>query len=111
MKSVNQFSVDLLWFPDLRIYEDDTTETDGVETDSSAYRFLQKAIIWITRERALVEYSIPINQINILVELCDPIVFNDPIFTDGSDRDGWICGIAIDTTRDVIDITAILEAV
>ena len=107
---VNQMSVDLPYFPDLKLYEDNPAETDGVGLDSSAYRFLTYVIAWMMDERVEVKYSLPLNSQNIIIEPCDPVRFTDVVFTNGDLRVGWIEGVEIDTKNDVLIITTILEA-
>lgn len=107
--SVNQLSMDLPWFPDLRVYENDLTETDGVDIDSAPFNFLARAVVWLTREKSILSYSIPMTAINLLTELCDPVAVTDAILTGGNVMYGWVCGIEIDTEKSVINIQTITE--
>jgi hypothetical protein len=110
-RSVNQLSIDLPWFPDLRVYENNLAETDGVDIDSASYNFLVAAVLWLTKERAIFNYSIPLTALNLTTEICDPVTVTDAIMTDDHARDGWICGIEIDVDSKLINIQTIMESV
>jgi hypothetical protein len=109
MKILNEYKVELKWFPDLRIYEDNESETDGVDVDSAAYNHLINAISWLTKEKHTARYAIALNRMNILAELCDPIVFNDPIYSYGEDRTGIIGRIEIDVKNDRLLVRSTLR--
>ena len=97
----------LPWFIDRAQY--DASSTTGTSTDASAWKFISTLSEWNTRQRSEVEYSIPINSTNILTELCDPIAFNDQIYTNGEDVNGWVELVQVDTENDIINLRLILE--
>lgn len=83
--------------------------TTGIGVDSSAYKFLQYAVEWLTRQKETVEFRIPMSAANIVLELANYITFADTIYTNASNRVGWIQSIEVDTRKDQIVIGAILE--
>jgi hypothetical protein len=109
VKVLNEYNIDLKWFPDLRIYEGDETETDGVDVDSAAYNHLENAVGWLTKKKTKTRYAIALNRVNILAELCDPVVFKDDIFTYGEEREGLINGVEIDVKNDRLLIRTTLR--
>jgi len=79
---------DCYWFID---NEDFETGTGG--SGNAVYYYMQLLVLWATRQKDVVEYTIPINAANVQRELMEYITFNDAIYTNGSDRNGWITKI------------------
>lgn len=81
----------------------------GVSVDSSAYKFTRNCIEWLTRQKAQVKFATPITSASVVKDLLRVVVFNDPIYTDSTDRVGWIVGIEVDTKNDKMIFTYLLE--
>lgn len=98
---------ELYWYDDRKIY--DPTITTGVGTETAAYLYLKNLVEWTTRQKDIVTYSIPITTTNLALELLQPVIFNDDIYTNHLNRTGWITGIEVDTANDKINIETTLE--
>lgn len=77
--------------------------------NSAAHQYLGLLVEWSTRQKTIVEYEIPLTATNIVLELLTPIIFNDPKYTDGDDRQGYITKIKINPNRSTMSIEATLE--
>lgn len=99
---------ELAWYTDASIY--DPTSSVGAGTDSAAFKYLVNLIEWITRQKQVINYSIPLTATNIAaVELLSPVEITDVIYTNNAARTGWITGIEINPNTNSIHVTAILE--
>jgi hypothetical protein len=97
----------LAWFGDSQIWSTSDTTCTGVT--SSAYLLLQLLVSWCTIQKDLISYSIPITVNTYGTELLDIVNFNDTIYTQGSNRKGWIVGIETDTSKDQFNLNLILQ--
>lgn len=109
-KVVRQFPDDdsaCHWYTDRTIF--DSTETTGISADSSAFLFLTNLCEWCSRQKDLVDYALPINATNVVLDLLDRITFNDAIYTNSADRGGWLTMVGIDPAKDIIFVESLLE--
>ncbi|MFP4417600.1 MAG: N-acetylmuramoyl-L-alanine amidase [Chitinispirillaceae bacterium] len=80
-------------------------------------RTLHSLIEWTTRPKAQVEFSVPINgtldvagkKKNLELELLDPVLFCDTIYTMGRHKRGYVVKIEQNTKKSEIMIGLILE--
>jgi hypothetical protein len=102
---VNQLEYDCYWYID----NADFGEAGG--SYNTVFYLMAQLLEWTTRQKYIVEYSLPINTTNLQLELCDPINFNDQIYTNSVDRLGWINVIKIipTTKKPMITIQLILK--
>jgi len=100
---------ELKWYNDRSQWYNSGEGGDGLGTDDSSYNFLENAVYYMTRQKDRVEYMLPMNTHNVHIELGDPITFNDPIYTNGADRSGWVELIEYDLSQDAIKLKVILE--
>jgi hypothetical protein len=80
---VKQFDIDLSWFNDRNRWYN-STDTKDFGTGPSAKLFMQNAAFQLTRQKRKIEYDIPITASNVLIELCDPVNFRDPVYTNST---------------------------
>ena len=97
---------ELMWFNDTTTY--DSSDITGTGGGSSAYKFLKNAVEWNTREKDVATLRLPLNATFITLELCDRVYISDTVFTNGTNREGWIQKISYDLRNDQIEIEAIL---
>lgn len=104
----------LFWYTDSQTFSGvSTTDNQGIPTVSvkdSPYLFLKNLVEWTTRQKSIVGFSVPIVP-NVDVELLDQVTYNDSIFTDSSDRTGWVTSISINPSKDTIDMQLTLDPV
>jgi hypothetical protein len=112
-KTVKEFKIDCSWFIDRARWYNAGEVGVGLGVDGSAYHWLENAVYWMTRQKRNVSYNIPLNATNVLVELCDPVHFRDPIYTNSLVEtdylDGAIEEIEYDILTDSIRVTPILQ--
>ena len=95
---------DLYWYFDITISNIFTVLGRG--TDNSAFKFLDNACAWLTRQKEYVTYSIPITEDNLInIELMNRVEFTDKIYTDDTMYEGWITKVEYDTKNDKINVT------
>lgn len=97
----------LPWFIDNKLF--DPATSTGLGVNSSVYKYMENLVEWTTRQKDTVEYSLPLTSTYVVHDLLDPIVFNDPIYTDSVNRTGWITKIEVDPEKDIIKLKATLE--
>ena len=85
--------------------------TGGSGLDSSAWKALSIASTWSTKQKYVVQYSVPITTATVLHDLLDCINFKDNIYTDSAFRTAWINSIEVDAKNDQFKITAILQPI
>lgn len=105
-KTVNKYPENLSklkWFHDPGAFVDSTPSFD-----SSAHKFLAFLVPWVTRQKEVVSYSIPLTAANLALELVDFGNFTDSIYTNASARTGYIQKIKIDAKNDKIDLEVLL---
>jgi len=98
---------ELYWYQDVKLIQPDSGSYQGV--DSSAYKYLENLVEWTTRQKETIEYSIPLNETHILLELLDPVIVSDPLITNNVQRTGWVTDITIDTKEDIVNLKLMLE--
>jgi len=98
---------ELPWYIDVCVFTDDAAYNIYKGTKSSAYLLLKNLVEWTSRQKDLVTYNLSLW--NISLELCDVVNFNDPIYTNSIDRKGYISKIELDTKKDQLVITTMLE--
>lgn len=101
------FSI-LSWFTDFALFKPGVASY-FLSTGSSAFKALRNFVEWTTRQFDLVEYSIPVNATNAVLELLKPITFNDALLTNDVDREGWLTVLKLDPKRDRITVEALLQ--
>jgi len=89
------------WLPDNTLFEEGAT--------NAAQTLMQNHVEWTTRQKELVDYSIPINAANAQLELLTPITFSDAIYTDDTERLGWVEKTVFDFQKKEIGVRSILE--
>lgn len=99
----------LFYYIDVNTFSSEAAYNIYKGTKSSAYLYLKNLVEWASRQKDDVTYNLPINSVNIKSELLDPIIFNDPIYTNSVDRTGWMTKIEIDTKKDQIVVTTTIE--
>jgi hypothetical protein len=95
MKILNKLSDSLSnceWYRDVSEYGSET----GV-LNSSIHFYMEKLIEWVTRPKNMINYSIPLNEDNIDIELLDRVTFTDVLVTDDSPVLGFVTKYDIDT--------------
>ena len=97
----------LPWYIDTRIF--DAAASTGYGIDSSAFKYLENCVLWVTKQKYTVSYEIPINSTNINIELLDRIDFSDSIYTDSEIYTGWVTNIAIKTKENTIGLQLMLD--
>ena len=70
---------------------------------------MDNCIRWVCRQKAKVVFQTPLTASSIVSELLRTVEFTDPLFTNSGTRTGWISGIEIDTKKDLMKLTYILE--
>ena len=95
------------WYTDVTLFNPDATEFVG--TDSSAWKYLVNLVEWTTRQKQTVEYSLPLNDTTIVLDLLDRVTFSDTIYTVGTTRDGWITKIGLDLKKHTMEIELTLD--
>jgi hypothetical protein len=78
-------------------------------TNSSAYKFLFDFVMWTTRQKGMITFSIPMSATNVYRELLDYISFTDSVYTDSVEWLGWIRKIKYNLKKDLIEITLIFR--
>jgi hypothetical protein len=81
----------------------------GVGVDGSAYHWLGKAVFWMARQKRKAGYNIPLDTTTVNTELCDPVTFNDPVFSNGEALAGSISSIEYDIQTDSIRVESLLQ--
>lgn len=81
----------------------------GASVNSGAYKYVRNAAYWLTRQKTQVTFSTPLTSDAIVKDLLSYVKFNDPIYTAGYDREGWITGIDIDTVNNLLKLTYTLK--
>lgn len=97
----------LSWFPNNMLFLGLTNAV--LDTKDSPYKFMDNCIRWVTRQKAKVVFQTPLTGSSIVAELLRTVEFTDPLYTNAGTRTGWISGIEIDTKKDVMKLTYILE--
>jgi hypothetical protein len=109
-KTIKTFEKDIEWFNDRSRF--DSTGT-GIGVDSSAYKFLQNCVYWMTRQKRQVKFTVPITSNNIALDLATKISFRDTIYTDASVDSSYINGTASIVEYDIVNnniaVTALLD--
>jgi len=89
-----------LWYRDLKEFD----ATNNGVLNSSIHYYMEKLVLWITKAKNMISYSIPINKDNIKIELLDRVTFKDILITDNYPILGWVTGINDNLDKNVIDI-------
>lgn len=92
------------WLPENENFEEGTGGSGN-----TAYKLLQNHVEWTSRQKEIVDYSVPINAANMALELLSPVTFSDAIYTNNTERLGWIQRIKYDFDEKLIDIQLILN--
>lgn len=86
---------------------------DGQQYDRSeeyAAKYLELLSDWATRQKLQVEYSVPVTEENVQLDLMDIVFFSDPIITgDESYAVGWITRIDFNPKDNTFDIELTFE--
>jgi hypothetical protein len=96
----------LNWFIDRALFDEDSTW--GTGNTSSVYYLLKILAQWVTLQKALITYSIPINSTTITLDLMRIIGVKDVIYTNNETRLGYIVGILPVTVKDQLRLTVLL---
>jgi len=109
--TIREFRKNLKWFNDReRWYNTDDAVKVGVgKTERAAFKFLQNAVEWLTRQHRDVTYKIPMDATNVLIELTDPVKFGDTIYTNDVNLDGNIYLLEYDLSNDQIKVGSLIE--
>ena len=103
------------WFVDVDDFDPDKTDTTLDQyrgTGGSAWKFLCTAMDWLSRQRAEVEYALPLTAANLTAcELAVPVNFSDTLLTNGADTLGWIRAVTLDLRKHRIVIRLYLVPV
>jgi hypothetical protein len=78
-------------------------------TEDTAYNYLDRLIRWTSTQHMQVEYSIPLTEENINIELTDKVFFNDKLLTNNSNYTGYVDGITYNTKQNIINISLMLQ--
>lgn len=89
----------------------DESKFSGIVSDESntALKYLTHIAEWTTRQKDVVNYSLPVSTSYLSRELLDPINFQDTYFTSGSNRQGWITMLDLDPKNDALKIELTLN--
>lgn len=88
------------WYRDLTEFSSDA---NGV-LNSSVHFYMEKLVMWVTKAKNMIKYSIPLNEVNIKIELLDRITFTDKLITDNSAILGWVTEVSVDPKKSTIDL-------
>jgi hypothetical protein len=112
---------DLYWFIDSTSYDASDNSSSG--TASSAFMLLEllagsltgtppgggnHVIGWSIYQKDVVTYSIPITANTFATEIMDCLKFNDVVFTNGTDRTGWVMSVETDAANDQFIIKVVM---
>ena len=100
---------ELSWFIDRSILSDLTAAAQGVGNKATAFLFLNESISWITVQKNMCSYSIPINSTTVFLDLLNPINFSDYFYTANVTKLGWITKISPDVLNGKFNITLTLQ--
>lgn len=95
---------DCYWFPDNENFD---TGTGGA--GNAAHKYMQNLVEWVPRQKDIVEYSVPLNTVNVTLEPLTPVTFSDAIYTNDADRLMWITKVKPILSRGLMVIEGILE--
>lgn len=98
---------DLEWYTDVEIFDPDETRFRG--TDSSAWKYLTNLVEWSTRQKESISYEIPITTTNIALDLLNRVTFSDTVYTNATNRTGWITKIGLDLKNHKMEIELTLD--
>jgi hypothetical protein len=101
----------LYWFNDRSVFNDQVVATSGTGADATANLYLQNLVLWITKQKNMVSYSIPINSTTVNLDLLSYVYFKDKVYTNDQEIPGWIVKIESDTANDWFNITLVLDEV
>jgi hypothetical protein len=112
-KTIKEFRIDLSFFNDRSRWYNEGEDGVGLGVDGSAYHFMENAVFWLTRQKRNVEYNLPMTTDHITAELCAPVQFRDPIYTNSVVETDYLGGsihtIEYDIKNDEIIIGAMLD--
>jgi hypothetical protein len=96
----------LNWFIDRALFDENTTW--GTGDSSSAYYFLKILAQWVTLQKGLIPYSVPINSTTIELELMKVVGVKDIVYTNDEIRHGYIVSISPVTGKDQLRLKVLL---
>jgi hypothetical protein len=113
-RAVKEFKINLDWFIDRsRWYNSGESGAVGIGTDGSAWHWLTNAVFWLTRQKRKAGYNVPLDATHVFTELCDPVNFKDPVFSnsliDTAYLEGNVDAIEYDIQNDSIRIHSLLS--
>lgn len=80
------------------------------QTEESAYQYFTEAVRWMPIQKFKTNLQLPLNHNTVKYEICDPIVFNDPIITGPTGNGaGWFTKISVNPKTDTIDAEVMFE--
>lgn len=79
-----------------------------------AVNYLRNSIEWNTKQKYIIEYTIPVNDATAKLDFMQSVYFTDSIITppiDGQPQyaKGWVVGLQLDANRNVYDVTLLFE--
>ena len=90
------------WFNDSQLWS--ASDWSSTDITSTAYLFLVLAVAYCTKQKDIISYSIPINSSTYGTELLDIVNVNDPVYTRGQNRIGWVVSIEADVSNDKFNL-------
>ena len=117
-KTINKYSPDrstLTWMIDQGAFINDPEYYGTGWEGHGYYQFFRKAISWVTKQKYLIKYSVPITEDTVVMELMDNVQFHDQILTGFTQSNeevylkGWITGLTVDPSKDRIDVELTAE--
>ena len=106
-KTINplpEFLRNMDWFIDESGF-DNIAQSDN----HSARKYLELLLSWVTLQKNVVTYSIPMNLSNVDLELLQLISFKDVIYTNNVEKRGYITKIKHNFQRKIIELEVTLE--
>lgn len=91
---------------ELNWYNNDTFTYN--QLDNSARKYFKLIIQWLTKQKQMISYSIPISSDSVKLNLLDMLYFNDVILTNGENKEAFIIDKYINTDDDTVDLKIML---
>lgn len=72
--------------------------------EKTAIKYFKLIVQWLTKQKHIIEYSVPINNETIVLELLDIVKFKDVLLTNGQEVTSFIVNKSINVDDDLIDL-------
>lgn len=84
---------------------------DKTNTDEYAYNYFKLMVEWCSRAKLQVKYKIPLDSVNVGINLLDNVLFSDPIITPtvGEYGKGWVTSLQLDPKASTLNLGVTFE--